>query len=92
MEDPDTWLKVDDLLRPMEPIPVYFLASGEEVLNFRTAMLLRRRDGEARIFARCFRRSRFTESLAVQQSFELFAFEEVFREALQDHYRNLQTI
>ena len=92
LEDPETWTEVDAIVGSMEAAPVYLLASADESVNFRTAMLLRKRAEESRIFARCFRRTRFAETLAAQRSFELFAFEEVFQEALQDHFRNLRVI
>jgi hypothetical protein len=92
LEDPETWTQVEAVVGSMDVTPVYLLASANETVNFRTAMLLRKRAEEIRIFARCFRRTRFAETLAAQRSFELFAFEEVFQEALQDHFRNLREI
>lgn len=89
LQDPATWARVDELVATMEATPVYLLASGDEVVNFRTAMLLRARSADARLFARCYRRSRFTEALAAQCAFELFAFEEILEAALQEHYRSL---
>jgi hypothetical protein len=76
----------------MDVAPVYLLASANESVNFRTAMLLRKRAEDIRIFTRCFKQSHFAETLAAQRSFELFAFEEVFQGALQDHFRNLREI
>jgi hypothetical protein len=92
LEDPGTWARVDATLFSVEATPIYILASVDEVVNFRTAMLLRGRSAETRIFARCFRRSRFAEALAAQRSFELLAFEEVLQQALLDHYNNLRSM
>jgi hypothetical protein len=76
----------------LDVTPVYLLASHQEVVNFRTALMLRERDALARIFARCFHRGRFSESLAEQRAFELLAFEEVLRDALVDHYEGFRTV
>ena len=92
LEDPGTWAQVDSLLSPHSATPVYLLAAADEVINFRAAMLLRRRSAEIRIFARCFRRGLFAESLAGENAFELLAFEEVFQQALQEHYETLATL
>jgi voltage-gated potassium channel Kch len=92
LEDPDTWSRVDAVVASMEATPVYLLASADEVVNFRTAMLLRSRAPDIRIFARCFRRTRFADVLAAERAFELFAFEEVLHEAMQEHFRNLRAV
>ena len=92
LEDPGTWARVDKVLEPHEAIPVYLLAAENEVLNFRSAMMLRRRLPDARIFARCFRRSAFAQSLARENDFELLAFEDVFQQALHDHYQTLASV
>ncbi len=92
LEDPGTWAEVEELLRQAEVEPVYLLAAKEEVVNFRAAMLLRGRSVEPRVFARCFHRTRFAQSLADQLSFELLAFEEVLKEALRDHYEGFRMV
>jgi len=92
LKDPGTWAKVDEILHDSDIQPVYLLASREEVVNFRAAMLLRSRSAEPRVFARCFHHSRFAESLANHLSFELLAFEDVLGEALKEHYEGLLTI
>lgn len=92
LEDPGTWVEVDSLLSSHSATPVYLLAAANEVINFRAAMMLRRRSSEIRIFARCYRRGAFAESLARENVFELFAFEEVLQQALQDHYETLATL
>jgi hypothetical protein len=92
LEDPATWAKVESVLSSTEATPVYLLAAANEVVNFRSAMMLRRRSSDIRIFARCFRRSSFAQSLAQENAFELLAFEEVFHNALQDHYETLAAI
>lgn len=92
LEDPGTWARVRDELSGLDGDPVYLLASSVEVVNFRAAMLLRAREPEALIFARCFHRGRFAESLAAQLRFDLLAFEEVLREALVEHYEGLRTV
>jgi hypothetical protein len=92
LEDPGTWAKVDSVLSADEATPVYLLAAANEVVNFRLAMMLRRQSSDIRIFARCFRRSSFAQSLAQENAFELLAFEEVFHSALQDHYETLAAI
>jgi hypothetical protein len=92
LEDPGTWARVDDEVAGLEATPVYLLASSDEVVNFRAAMLLRARSSEPRVFARCFHRGQFAESLAEQRDFELLAFEEVLRDALVEHYEGLKTV
>jgi Trk K+ transport system NAD-binding subunit len=91
-DDPGTWERVERALEGVEGTPVYLLAGSSEVTNFRAAMLLRSRFSAPRIFARCFHRTLFAESLADQVSFELLAFEEVLREALVEHYESLRTL
>jgi voltage-gated potassium channel Kch len=91
-DDPGTWEQVEKALEGIEATPVYLLADSSEVVNFRVAMLLRSRLSEPRIFARCFHRTLFAESLAQQVSFELLAFDEVLREALVEHYETLRTL
>ena len=91
-EDPGTWTGVDEILKDTHIEPVYLLASTEEVVNFRAAMLLRGRSAKPRVFARCFHRTRFAESLANQLSFELLAFEDVLGEALREHYEALREV
>ncbi len=92
LEDPGTWARVEDTLAGLEVAPVFLLASSNEVVNLRAAMLLRTRFPEARVFARCFHRGSFGESLAEQREFELLAFEDVLREALVEHYQGLRTL
>jgi voltage-gated potassium channel Kch len=92
LEDPGTWTEVDGALESHTATPVFLLASANEVVNFRSAMMLRRRSSEVRIFARCFRRSSFAQLLARENAFELLAFEEVFQQALRDHYETLAAL
>jgi hypothetical protein len=92
LEDPGTWARVETSLVDFDVAPVFLLASSNEVVNLRAAMFLRGRSPQARVFARCFHRGRFGESLAEQREFELLAFEDVLREALVDHYQGLRTL
>jgi len=92
LEDPGTWARVETSLVDFDVAPVFLLASSNEVVNLRAAMFLRGRSPRARVFARCFHRGRFGESLAEQREFELLAFEDVLREALVDHYQGLRTL
>jgi hypothetical protein len=92
LEDPGTWARVEESLVDFDVAPVFLLASSNEVVNLRAAVLLRGRSPQARVFARCFHRGRFGESLAEQREFELLAFEDVLREALVDHYQGLRTL
>jgi Trk K+ transport system NAD-binding subunit len=92
LTDPGTWTKVECILEESGAEPVFLLASPEEVVNFRAAMLLRGRSKEPRVFARCFHRTRFAESLASQLSFDLLVFEDVLREALKEHYEGLLSV
>ncbi len=92
LTDPGTWSEVENILRESGAEPVYLLASREEVVNFRAAMLLRGRSAEPRVFARCFHRTRFAESLASQLSFDLLVFEDVLRDALKEHYEGLRAV
>lgn len=92
VDDPGTWSEVERELESSEATPVYLLASSDQVVNYRAAMLLRKRSEEPRIFARCFYSSEFSESLATLLSIELIAFEDILAEALQDHYKTLISI
>lgn len=92
LEDPGTWARVEEELTELEATPIYLLSSSAEVVNFRAAMLLRARSSEPRVFARCFHRGRFAESLARQRDFELLAFEDVLHDALVQHYEGLKTL
>ena len=92
LTDPGTWTEVETILQESEAEPVYLLASQEEVVNFRAAMLLRGRSKAPKVFARCFHRTRFAESLAGQLSFDLLVFEDVLREALREHYEGLRAV
>lgn len=92
LDDPGTWEKADSELSSHAATPVYMLAAADEVVNFRSAMMLRRQSSDIRIFARCYRRSSFAQSLAQENAFELLAFEEVLQEALLEHYQNLVAV
>ena len=92
LTDPGTWAEVESILQESGAEPVYLLASREEVVNFRAAMLLRGRSAGPRVFARCFHRTRFAESLATQLSFDLLVFEDVLRDALKEHYEGLRAV
>ena len=85
-------MEVESLLKSHRATPIFLLAAADEVVNFRAAMMLRRQSSEIRIFARCFRRGSFAESLARENAFELLAFEEVFQQALRDHYETLAAL
>ena len=86
MEDPATWDGVAAEVGDQDATPVYVLCNSDELVNLRSALFLRRRLAEPRIFVRCFHRSPFLKSLAQEQAFELLAFETVLREALREHY------
>ena len=92
LEDPGTWARVEQEISGLEATPVYLLSSSTEAVNFRAAMLLRARSTETRVFARCFHRGSFAESLAEQRDFELLAFEDVLHEALVQHYESLEMV
>jgi Trk K+ transport system NAD-binding subunit len=92
LSDPGTWTKVDEMLAHLEATPVYLLLSNVELDNLRSAMLLRPRVPESRVFARCFRKTEFAISLADQLSFELLSLEDVLSEGLEDHYQGMSTL
>jgi Trk K+ transport system NAD-binding subunit len=87
--DPATWNRVDsEIANGGGETPVYVFGGSDELLNLRSALLLRSSSPDPRIFLRCFHRSPFLKSLAKQQGFELLAFETVLSEALREHYHD----
>jgi Trk K+ transport system NAD-binding subunit len=86
VDDPGTWEQVISRFAEVTATPVYVLAGSDELLNLRTALLLRRMSSDARIFVRCFHHSPFLRSVAEQQSIDLLTFETVLGEALREHY------
>ncbi|MCO4764549.1 MAG: NAD-binding protein [Myxococcales bacterium] len=90
--DPGTWTKVSAAVADLEAVPIFLLSAEDELVNYRVAMQLRAKSKQPRIFARCFRRTAFAESLSDQLAFELLPLEDVLRDGLEDHYRAILTV
>lgn len=73
IQDPAIWRQVDDLMIDLCTKPVLVMGSGSDSVNIRTALALSSRLPDARIVARCFDRSAFTEALSKEGGFEIVA-------------------
>ena len=71
VQDPAIWRQVNNLLVDLCTKPVLVLGSGSDSVNIRTALSLSSRMPEARIVARCFDRSAFTEAISNEGGFEI---------------------
>ncbi len=86
LDDPGTWEQVASTLASGQGASRALFARADSLLNLRAAMLLRGRLPATRGFVRCFHRTAFAVALAQQLDMELFALEDMLRDALRDHY------
>ncbi len=89
LDDPGTWEQVAATLVAGQGASLALLAHADSLLNLRAAMLMRARLPDTRSFVRSFRRTAFADALAQQLDMEVFALEDMLREALRDHYEAL---
>jgi len=86
-EDPSVWDELDLLLRDSPHPPVFIFGTDIDTLNFRLAMLLRKRSRRLEIFVRCFHESRFSAQLSKHFRFHVLAMEEMMHEALEERQK-----
>ena len=92
LDDPGTWLQVNEQLADQTATPLFLLNSADETANFKAAMLLRAQTLESKIFVNCFHHSTFAESLSSELTTEIVATEKLLSEALRDHYEALTSL
>ena len=71
LRHPGTWQRVQELIGEPSTQPVFVLGCGFDGVNIRTALWLSGRFRDARIVARCFDRSSFTEQISRECGFEI---------------------
>jgi Trk K+ transport system NAD-binding subunit len=86
-EDPTVWDRLDELLEDVPHPPVFIFGTDVDTLNFRLAMLLRKRSKRLEIFVRCFHESRFSAQLAKHYRFHVMALEQMMHEALEEQQK-----
>ncbi len=86
-EDPTVWDELDELLKDVRHPPVFIFGTDSDTLNFRLAMLLRKRSKRLEIFVRCFHESRFSAQLSKHYRFRVMALEQMMHEALEEQQR-----
>ena len=86
-EDPTIWDQADSLLRGVPHPPVFILGTDSDSLNFRLAMLLRKRSRRVEIFVRCYHESRFSAKLSRHYRFHVMAVEQMMHEALEERQK-----
>ena len=79
---PGTWQRVQELIGEARTQPVFVLGCGFDGVNIRTALWLSGRFGEARIVARCFDRSSFTEQISKECGFEIVSTADLLLESM----------
>ena len=83
-EDPTVWDQLDALLKNVAHPPVFIFGTDSDSLNFRLAMLLRKRSQSLEIFVRCFHESRFSAQISKHYRIHVMALEQMMHEALED--------
>jgi Trk K+ transport system NAD-binding subunit len=86
-EDPTVWDQLDALLKNVAHPPVFIFGTDSDSLNFRLAMLLRKRSRSLEIFVRCFHESRFTAQLSKHYRLHVMALEQMMHEALAEQQK-----
>ncbi len=80
---PGTWKRVEELIGAARTQPVFVLGCGFDSVNIRTALWLSRAVRDARIVARCFDQSSFTEQISKQCGFEIVSTAELLLASVQ---------
>ncbi len=86
-EDPAGWAQLDALLRHVTHPPVFIFGTDSDSLNFRLAMLLRKRSRSLEIFVRCFHESRFSAQISEHYRIHVMALEEMMHDALEEQQK-----
>lgn len=82
LRHPATWQQVQELIGEARTQPVFVLGCGFDGVNIRTALWLSGRFGDARIVARCFDQSSFTEQISKECGFEIVSTAELLLESM----------
>ncbi len=82
LQHPGTWQRVQELIGDARTQPVFVLGCGFDGVNIRTALWLSGRFGDARIVARCFDQSSFTEQISKECGFEIVSTAELLLESM----------
>ena len=77
LQHPGTWQQVQELIGTARTQPVFALGCGYDGVNIRTALWLSSKFPDARIFARCFDQSSFTEQISREGGFEIVSTAEL---------------
>ncbi len=77
LRHPSTWHTVRELIGQPGPRPVFVLGSGVDGVNIRTALWLSSNYPDAKIVARCFDQSSFTEQISRECGFEIVSTAEM---------------
>ncbi len=86
-EDPTVWDQLDALLKNVAHPPVFIFGTDNDSLNFRLAMLLRKRSRSLEIFVRCFHESRFSAQISEHYRIHVMALEQMMHEALEEQQK-----
>jgi len=77
LQHPRTWQHVAEKINGDRQAPVFLLGSGDDSVNIRTALWLSRKYPEAKILARCFRKSTFAQQVSGECDFEVVSTAEL---------------
>jgi voltage-gated potassium channel Kch len=77
LRHPRTWQQVRAIIGKPGPRPVFVLGSGADGVNIRTALWLSSTYPDAKIVARCFDKSSFTEQISRECGFEIVSTAEM---------------
>lgn len=86
-EDPNVWAQLDSMFKGVAHPPVFIFGTDSDTVNFRLAMLLRKRSKRIEIFVRCFRESRFSAQISSHYGLHVMALEEMMEEALEEQQK-----
>jgi len=83
---PTTWEKIRSKLGENPVHPVFVLGTGDDGVNVRSALSLSASDPGAKIFARCFERSAFTDQISRQCGFEIVSTAELLLASIHENW------
>jgi Trk K+ transport system NAD-binding subunit len=91
LRNPAVWRHVRELLGELPTKPVFILGCGFDAVNIRTALWLSESYKDAKIVARCFDRSSFTEQISRECGFEIVSTSELLLAGLGKDWMPSQT-
>ncbi|MCP3964307.1 MAG: hypothetical protein GY719_41295 [bacterium] len=77
LQHPGTWQRAQELIGASDTQPVFVLGCGIDGVNIRTALWLSGKYTDAKIVARCFDQSSFTEQISKECGFEIVSTAEL---------------